>query len=194
MLPDESILIKQISDGSKIVFASVYNQYFGQLYVYAMKYVHDAEAAKEIVQDSLIKLWEVRKALTAETRLQPFLFRITRNSCLNHLKHLKVHEKYQTNTAYRLKVELNYSALSHQSAETFLLAEMEEEINKAIASLPQRCREIFELSRNEEKKYTEIASELNISIKTVENQVMKALKILRAKLSEYLHVFISIVF
>jgi len=81
-------------------------------------------------------------------------------------------------------------AISHLSAEKIITQELEDSIGKAIESLPPRCREIFELSRNEEKKYREIAIELNISEKTVENQMLKALKIMREKLSEYLPVLI----
>ena len=187
MLNTNSILIKLLKDGNKTVFADIYNQYFGSLYVYAVKYVLDTEVAKEMVQDSFVKLWEKRNSLSEETHILPLLYQITRNNCLNHLKHEKVREKHKTRMR---KLDLNYLAISHSSAEKIISQELEENIRKAIESLPPRCREIFELSRNEEKKYKEIAAELNLSEKTVENQILKALKIMREKLYEYLPVLI----
>jgi RNA polymerase sigma-70 factor (ECF subfamily) len=149
--------------------------------------VLDNEVAKEMVQDSFLKLWEKRNSLSEEIQILPLLYQITRNNCLNHLKHEKVREKHKTRMQ---KLDLNYVAISHSSAEKIITQELEDSIGKAIESLPPRCREIFELSRNEEKKYKEIAAELNISEKTVENQMLKALKIMREKLSEYLPVLI----
>lgn len=183
MLKTNSILIRLLKEGNKTVFAAVYDQYFGSQYVYAFKYVLDTEVAKEMVQDSFLKLWKKRISLTEETQILPLLYQITRNNCLNHLKHEKVREKHKTRMQ---KLDLNYMAISHLSAEKIITQELEDTINKAVSSLPPRCREIFELSRNHEKKYREIAEELNISEKTVENQMLKALKIMREKLSEYL--------
>lgn len=183
MLKTNSILIRLLKEGNKTVFAAVYDQYFGSQYVYAFKYVLDTEVAKEMVQDSFLKLWKKRISLTEETQILPLLYQITRNNCLNHLKHEKVREKHKTRMQ---KLDLNYMAISHLSAEIIITQELEDTINKAVSSLPPRCREIFELSRNQEKKYREIAEELNISEKTVENQMLKALKIMREKLSEYL--------
>lgn len=187
MLKTNTILISLLKEGNKNVFAAVYDQYFGSQYVYAVKYVLDTEVAKEMVQDSFLKLWEKRNSLSAETQILPLLYQITRNNCLNHLKHEKVKERHKTRMQ---KLDLNYVAISNLSAEKIIAEELEESINKAISLLPPRCREIFELSRNQEKKYREIAAELNISEKTVENQMLKALKIMREKLSEYLPVLI----
>jgi RNA polymerase sigma-70 factor (ECF subfamily) len=183
MLKTNTILIRLLKESNKTVFAAVYDQYFGSQYAYAVKYVLDNEVAKEMVQDSFLKLWEKRNSLSEETQILPLLYQITRNNCLNHLKHEKVREKHKTRMQ---KLGLNYMAISHSSAEKIIAQELEESISKAISLLPPRCREIFELSRNQEKKYREIAAELNISEKTVENQVLKALKIMREKLSEYL--------
>lgn len=187
MLKTNTILISLLKEGNKNVFAAVYDQYFGSQYVYAVKYVLDTEVAKEMVQDSFLKLWEKRNSLSEETQILPLLYQITRNNCLNHLKHEKVRERHKTRMQ---KLDLNYVAISNLSAEKIIAEELEESINKAISLLPPRCREIFELSRNQEKKYREIAAELNISEKTVENQMLKALKIMREKLSEYLPVLI----
>lgn len=183
MAQADFILIKLLKGGDPKVFESVYNRLYGALFVYAREYVGSEEIAKELVQDTFLKLWEVKFTLQDDTHLSSYLYRITRNNCLNYLKHLKVQEKYrQYSVSKKMELELNYSALSHDSADELVSEELEEKINQAIDALPPRCKQIFELSRFQDKKYREIACELNISVKTVENQIQKALKILRENL------------
>lgn len=178
-----SILIKLLKDGNTEVFESIYNKFYSSLFVYAREYAGSEEVAKELVQDTFLKLWEVKATLKDDTHLSSYLYRITRNNCLNYLKHLKVQEKYRDYSASkRMELELNYSALSQDSADQLVSEELEEKINQAIDSLPPRCKQVFELSRFHDKKYREIAQDLNISIKTVENQMQKALKVLRENL------------
>lgn len=182
----DSIIVKFLKEGNQEVFRSVYEKFFGSLLVYAKEYVIDSNIAHEMVQDTFVKLWEKKETLDDNTFLQSFLYRITRNNCLNYLKHIKVEEKYNTFTrAKKIELALNNTALNNNSAEKILSEELEEHINNAIENLPPKCKEIFKLSRFEEKKYREIAEELNLSVKTVENQILKALKVLREKLSEF---------
>lgn len=189
----DSILVKLLKDGNTKVFESVYNRFFVRLFVYAREYVGNEEVAKELVQDTFLKLWEVKTALNDDTHLSSYLYRITRNNCLNYLKHLKVQEKFRNYSALkRMELELNYNALNHDSAERLISEELEEKINQVIDSLPPRCKQVFKLSRFQDKKYREIAHELNISIKTVENQIQKALKILRENLNGLINVIIII--
>lgn len=187
MLLTDSILVKFLKEGNQEVFQSIYEKFFGPLFVFAKEYVIDPDVAHEMVQDTFMILWEKRQTLNDETYLQSYLYKITRNNCLNYLKHLKVQEKYRQFTKSRkIELELNSAALQNSSAEKILSEELEEKINEAIDSLPPKCKQIFKLSRFEEKKYREIAEELNLSVKTVENQILKALKVLRKHLSEFI--------
>ena len=191
MASSDSILIKLLKDGNPKVFETVYNRFFGPLFVYAKEYVINEEEAKELVQDTFLKLWEVKATLYDDTSLSAYLYRITRNNCLNYLKHLKVQKKYrQYSVSKKMELELNYSALNHDSADGIISEELEEKVTDTINSLPPRCKQIFELSRFQDKKYREIAEELNISVKTVENQIQKALKIMRENLYGLLRLII----
>ena len=180
MAQADLILIKLLKEGNVKVFEAFYDKYFDPILVYCNHYVTDREMAKEMAQDTFLKLWETKESLNNNTNIQSFLYRIARNNCLNHIKHLKVEQKYLDYTkAQKTEIELNELALSQSSAEKIISEELEEKINLTIGSLPPRCRQVFELSRFKGKKYREIASDLNISVKTVENQIQKALKILR---------------
>ena len=190
-MPTDSILVKFLKEGNQQVFESISEKFYGQLFVYAREYVLNVDVAHEMVQDTFLKLWEKRANLDDNTQLQSFLYRVTRNTCLNYLKHLAVQEKFrQFAKSRQIETHLNYSALNHSSAELLISAELEEKINETIESLPPKCKQIFLMSRYEDKKYREIAEELGISIKTVENQIQKALKVLRKNLSEFITVII----
>ena len=187
MLLTDSILVKFLKEGNQEVFKSIYEKFFGPLYIYALEYVIDKEIAYEMVQETFLKLWEKKSTLSDDTYLQSYLYRVTRNNCLNYLKHLKVQEKFkQFSKSKQLEITLNFTALNNTSAEKIISDELEEKINEAINQLPPKCKNIFLLSRYEDKKYREIADELGLSIKTVENQIQKALKVLRKHLAEYM--------
>lgn len=189
----DSLIVKLLKDGNQQVFESVYEKFFGQLFIYAREYVLDSEVASEIVQDTFLKLWEIRKTIVPDTTLQSFLYRIARNNCLNYLKNIKVQEKYRSLTySQKIEIALNFGALNDSSAEKIISDELEKKINDTIESLPSKCKQIFLMSRFEEKKYREIANELSISEKTVENHILKALKVMRKHLSEYLTSFLML--
>jgi len=182
----DSILISLLKTGNRNVFESVYNKYYGNLFTYSKSYVLNAEVAQEMVQDTFLKLWEKKESLNDDTNIQALLYRIARNNCFNYLKRLKVEQNYlEYSKSKKTVLELNELALRQSSAEKIISEELEEKINDAIESLPPRCSLVFKMSREQGKKYKEIAGELNISIKTVENQIQKALKELRKSLSEF---------
>lgn len=183
----DSIIIKFIKEGNQQIFASVYEEFYGKMYIYAREYVLNGEVASELAQDTFLKLWEIRETLSEDTSLQAFLYRITRNNCINYLNRLKVQQKYMSYSYLQQKeIALNFVALNDNSADKIISEELEKKIDKTIESLPLRCKQIFLMSRFEEKKYREIASELGISEKTVENQILKALKLLRKHLSDFI--------
>ena len=99
MLTD-SILVKFLKEGNQQVFESIYEKFYGQLIVYAREYVVSDEVAHEMVQDTFLKLWEKRENLEDNTQFQSYLYRVTRNACLNHLKHLVVQEKFRQFTCF----------------------------------------------------------------------------------------------
>jgi len=179
--------IKAVRDGDEKAFRKVFHDYYNRLYNYALHYVIDQEIAREIVQDSFMKLWETRSRLKYNSNLGAFLFTLTRNGCLNYLKHLLIQRKHTEKVRKDWHdYQLNYIALSDETSEKIIFDELHEKVQRAIDRLPPKCREIFVMSRTRELKHKEIANLLNISHKTVENQISEALRRIRLQLQDYM--------
>lgn len=179
--------IDAIIKGNERAFELVFRNYYNKLFNYARHYVIDREIAHEMVQETFMKLWENRSGLDPDSNLTSLLYRITRNNSLNYLKHLCIQKKYAESVRKNLiAYQLNYEALKDETSEQIIYSELQDKVNKAIEQLPPKCREIFVLSRSREFKYKEIANQLNISLKTVENQIAEALRRIRVYLHEYL--------
>ncbi len=172
-------LIGLLIEGDEIAFEQVFKSYFKALHAYALTIVKDQETAEEIVQALFLRLWEKKENLDPQTNLKAYLYRSVYNDSLNYLKHQKVKLKYQNHVVYQMKNETDNAANRVQ------LSELENQLQRALTQLPEQCRTIFQLSRFEELKYQEIADRLNLSIKTVENQMGKALRQLKQYLSVY---------
>ena len=141
--------------------------------------LRDRAIAEELVQDVMLELWRRRETLAAEGSAQAYLFQATRNRVLNHLRHIKIEQ--------RSEPEIRDEHASVPRADTTVVQEeLDVAVQRAVQSLPDRCREVFELSRVHGLKYAEIAKTLGISVKTVEAQMGKALRILRERLAPWL--------
>lgn len=177
-------LIATLQAGDTTAFEMLFRTYYQPLCNYAYSFVQDKDEAEEIVQATFLSVWEKRDTLTIHTGVKPYLYAMVRNASLNVLKHEKIKQQHVVG-------ELAVAERSVESvARTVMASELESRIYKALDKLPEQCRLVFKLSRFEELKYAEIAEQLNISIKTVENQMGKALKIMREQLKDYLPLFI----
>ncbi|MEP4531575.1 MAG: RNA polymerase sigma-70 factor [Cyclobacteriaceae bacterium] len=176
MQDPDHILVERLHHKDKRAFELIFNQYYGLLKSYSMRFLDEVEEADEVVQEVFVKFWEKCDKLAPDSSIKSYLYRSVHNTCLNYLKHQKVKDSYKQ---YVIGVmDEGYDAHEEKpNAEG-----IQERILDEIDSLPPRCSEIFKLSRLEGLKYQEIADHLNISIKTVEVQMGKALKVLREKL------------
>lgn len=170
-----------LTDEKEIAFEQLFTGHFRELHAYAYTLVKDWDVAEEIVQGLFLKLWEKNEWAHITISARAYLYKSVYHDSLNYLRRQKVHLKYQNQTEYSMKDQIDDAADGR-----FQLSELEQCLEKALANLPEKCRAIFHLSRFEELKYQEIANELNISIKTVETHMGKALRILRAEMKEYL--------
>ncbi|SDT68443.1 RNA polymerase sigma-70 factor, ECF subfamily [Mucilaginibacter mallensis] len=173
---------------TEAVFEDIFKTHFKELHAYAFSLLRDWDSAEEIVQGMFLKLWEKQSEVSITLSVKSYLYKAVYNDSLNLLRGQKVHLRYQTLTAYTMKSE------TPDTASRLKLNEMQLKLYQSLNKLPEKCRAIFHLSRFEELKYKEIASQLNISIKTVETQMVKALKILRREMSEYLPLIAFILF
>jgi RNA polymerase sigma-70 factor (ECF subfamily) len=172
---------------TETAFEEVFMAHYKGMYCYACIMLKNEAEAEEITQTIFEKLWEKRDALSIETSLKAYLYRMVHNDCLNWLKHKSVVLKFQKEKIYSMKNE------SYNAEEKILSAQLNEQLGNALRELPEQCRTVFQLSRFEELKYREIAVQLGISEKTVENQMGKALKLLRMKLVDFLPLIIIII-
>lgn len=175
---------KAIKEGDETAFEMIFRTYYEPLCNYAYSFLLDRDEAEEIVQAAFIAVWEKKENIIIETSLKSYLYRAIRNSCLNAIKHSKIKRKHAEEAVFT-------SDRSHDLvSQSVISAELDQKIGDALLALPEQCRLVFKMSRFEELKYAEIADQLNISVKTVENQIGKALKIMREQLKEYLPILV----
>ena len=177
---NDSLLIERLQKRDEAAFEQVFKTNYKSLHVYAFTMLKDDAVAEEMVQNVFFKLWERTENLTITGSVEAYLYKAVHNESLNYLKHLKVRKEHQLYVSHRMKGE------NESAARKLRVKELEVRLNQALNDLPEQCRTIFQLSRFEELRYREIADRLNISVKTVENQMGKALRILRTKLVDFL--------
>lgn len=173
-----------LKEGKQTALEMIFKTHYQPLCKYAYSFLNDKDEAEEVVQSSFISLWEKRNAITIQTSFKSYLYRMVRNACLNAIKHEKIKKSYAARE--KISGEPTHESVSENIAST----ELEKKIMAAMQVLPEQCRLVFQLSRFEELKYQEIADQLSISVKTVENHMGKALRIMREQLREYLPLFI----
>lgn len=174
------LLVERLRNKEEAAFATVFNAFYPVLCGYANKYLNDADSAEEIVQDVFVKFWEKCESLAPDSSVKSYLFRSVHNTCLNHLKHLKVRDAYRQYVVNYMENESTYAYGIHEEPE------LGEKIEAAISTLPPQCQRIFRMSRFDGLKYQEIADSIGISVKTVEVQMGKALRILRDRLKDFI--------
>lgn len=165
-------------------FEALFRKHFRGLTYFALEYVKDGDIAREIVQDVFAGLWEKRNSIRLDRSPAAYLGTSVKNRSLNYLRD---HKKFDQEILEMEGLDASYHYREHDHLVT---EELRERIEKATSELPEKCREVFLKNRVEQKKYQEIADELGISLKTVEAQMSKALRIMRDKLAEFISIII----
>jgi RNA polymerase sigma-70 factor (family 1) len=186
-LHNDQSIIQRMQQGDEGALELLFKTYYAQLCRFARNMLKDGEQAEDMVQDVFMKVWDKRNQINITSSLKAYLYMAVRNHCLNAIK---VNErKYWMDEGMeddaRLAVDDVINALSAKS--------LNDRIGQAINKLPAKCRLTFQLSRHEEMSYREIAETMNVSVKTVENQMGKALAFLRTNLAPYIKESIGIV-
>ena len=176
---DEQIALL-LSKRDEAAFEQVFKTHYKNLHAYAFTMLKDEDEAEEMVQQVFFKLWERSEHLSFSGSIAAYLYRAVHNESLNFIKHQKVKAGHQLHVAYSMKNK------SEQAQPKMIRKELENKFREALNELPEQCRTVFQLSRFEDMKYKEIADKLDISVKTVENHMGKALKLLRTKLVDFL--------
>ena len=176
---DDRELLARLRQGDEDAFDTLFRAHYAALVRVAELLLHEGAVAEEVVQDVMLELWRRRESLVLEEPPRAYLYRAVRNRALNCLRRLRVERRDEPRVAETLVPPLPADAGAGE-------AELEVAIRTAIRELPDRCREVFELSRVQGLAYAAIAETLGISVKTVEAQMGKALRLLRARLAPWL--------
>jgi RNA polymerase sigma-70 factor (ECF subfamily) len=178
-MPDDPLFSNiQYDDAS---FQLLFRRYFAALCAYCQyQYSFDLDLAKEAVHTGFVKLWENRHSVAPELSVKAYLYKIVSNTCLDIIRHQNVKRKYEKYIQQQYSEKDFGHDFDHADVK-----DLQEAIDKAVSELPEKMRVIFEMSRYEGLKYGQIAERLNISVKTVETQISRALFKLRDKLSRF---------
>jgi RNA polymerase sigma-70 factor (ECF subfamily) len=182
MVDVDSKIEKILKEGNVKAFSEVFKEFYASLYAWSRRYISDPDEAEDIVQNVFITVWEKRGRLQIRSSFKSYLYRMVSNSCLNALKHQEVKNEFARDFKIRLLEENNQRIQEEMVNENLNNSEILDDLKLAIEELPVNCREIFKMSRYSQMKNKEIAAGLNISVRTVETQIYRALKLLRKKL------------
>ncbi len=180
--------IRLIRSGDEKAFETAYRLYANNLYIVAKSYVQDDFIAEEIVQKVFIRLWDKRKELDIRTNVNGYLFMMVKNKCLDYLR--KPRKVISIDGQWEQKErDIHFYALQDDGASRLIKSELEMKIHEGIELLPDACKAVYMKTKMDGLKYAEAAKELNISVKTVESHMSKALRHMRWYLREFLSVF-----
>jgi len=172
--------VMELRNGSELVFETIFKDYYERLCNYANTYINDIMESEEMVQGTFMILWEKHEIIDIHTSLKSYLYRSVHNNCINHIRHQQVRREHSEE--YLHFADIGYE----QAADDIIGNELQKKINSTIESLPPQCQTAFKLSRFENLTYNEIAEKMGVSVKTIENHMIKALRTLRIELKEYL--------
>jgi len=172
----------------EVQFAELFQLHFAPLCAWCgIKFGFSAETARDTVQSAFLKFWESRNNLTAAGAAKAYLYKTVGNSCLDLIKHQKVKTQKEKHL-----LQAGEPGFLQNGYESIDFRELNISVNDAIAELPEQMRKIFILCKMEGLKYQDVAAQLNVSVKTVETQMSRALAKLRLKLAKYLVVIVSL--
>ena len=171
-------IIGRIRQGDIGQFESLFRSSYVSLVRYAKTLIKDHDTAEEIVQDLFFRLWQDKEKLNVESSLNGYLFRSVHNRCLHFIEHNRVVDRYAEEMSYRQPEK------QESPSDILQYSELQARIAKILERLPERCGQIFYMSRFEGLKYNEIAEKLSVSVKTVESNMGRALKEFRKELTE----------
>lgn len=177
---DSGHIQASLDGAGEMAFEEVFKSHFKSLHSYAYTIVKDDIMAEEMVQNVFCKLWEKTGKIQIQQSITAYLYKAVYHESINYLRHEKVKAAHQSYTKH------HSNQTTENTSKKVMMRDLEERLAKALQDLPEKCRTVFQMSRFDELKYQEIADRLNISIKTVENQMGKALRLLRLNLIDFL--------
>jgi RNA polymerase sigma-70 factor (family 1) len=187
-MSEELYLLAELKNGSKVAYTLLFRQYYKDLVLFGGNFLFDKSRCEDIVQNVFLKLWSDREILQIKTSLKSFLLRSVQNACLDELRHKNVVREHESYTEA-------FSTLDDLGTENYVLySDLHDKLQDALSKLPEDCREAFEMNRFNDLKYKEIAQRLNVSERTIEVRIGKAIGLLRLHLKEFFIAIITLLF
>lgn len=175
---ENNFLLSAVQHGDLKAFDTLFRRYYPMLCAYGHRFVY-LEDAEEIVEDSLLWIWENRETLVIESSLSSYLFKMVYRRALNKLAHIDTTQRADTRFYEEMQEML-------QDTDYYQVEELTKRIEEAVAALPESYREAFVMHRFRDMSYKEIAETLGVSPKTIDYRIQQALKQLRVDLKDYL--------
>ena len=179
----------RFKQGDEKIFEEIFQLNYQRIVGFCNHFINDLEKARNHAQEAFVHLWLNREKIKTQKGIVAFLYTYAKSDCLDDLRHLKVKYRYENKILQIRENLLARQTLDSMDFNSLEFLELERLINDSVEKLPDKCRQIFIMSRIEGRKNQEIALELDISIKSVEANITKALKLLKIDLSDYLPVF-----
>ena len=183
---DNDFLLSAVQRGDQKAFDTLFRRYYPMLCAYGHRFV-ELEDAEEIVEDSLLWIWENRETLVIESSLNSYLFKMVYRRALNKLAHIDATQRADTRFYEEMQEML-------QDTDCYQIEELAKRIEDAVAALPESYREAFVMHRFRDMSYKEIAETLGVSPKTIDYRIQQALKQLRVDLKDYLPLLLPLLF
>ena len=180
-------IVSDLKLGNEKALRTIYSQYNGMLVAYARYTIRNSLLAEDFVQDAFCTLWENRTKLNSDQPIQAYLYTLVHSRCVDYLRKINSKTKYNLQTEWRLKeLSLTQAPFENIILSGILAQETQDIIQQTIQALPEQTREIFQLSRYEQLKNSEIAERLGVSVKAIEYHIGKALQQFRNALKDFL--------
>ena len=183
---DNDFLLSAVQRGDQKAFDTLFRRYYPMLCAYGQRFV-ELEDAEEIVEDSLLWIWENRETLVIESSLNSYLFKMVYRRALNKIAHIDATQRADTRFYEEMQEML-------QDTDYYQIKELTKRIEDAVAALPESYREAFVMHRFRDMSYKEIAETLGVSPKTIDYRIQQALKQLRTDLKDYLPLLLPLLF
>lgn len=172
-------------------YEELFFRYHGRLVLFARKFTGDLQSAQDLVQDVFLNLWEKAETININSSPKAYLFQSVRNSCLNYKRHINIRHTVEDELTLKISLseQMTYSDFNDPYY-SLLELELQRKIEEVINSLPEKCLEVYKLSRQNCLHNKEIAEKLGISVKMVEKHISRALSVIRCELKEYLGILL----
>lgn len=182
----EKVLIAKIITGDSSAFSTIFNAYYKDLILFAGRITKNVDIAEEIVQDTFVSLWEDRESINITSSLKSYLLKTVKNRCIDWFRHKKIIKKHNDFVSEK-PLQLDYDTDSY-----VLFSELQEQLDVILNKLPDDITEAYRMNRDKGLTYHDIAELLNVSVRTIEVRIGKALHLLRYHLKEYFPVIFMV--